>query len=335
LARLERGALIDHLPEVLDGLAAWIEGRTQDAERAFNALAEGHAVQRLGFGIELPVVNIEYAWLRRIILSLLLEVPPSSEVQAELIRLNEGLDRAILFAIRRYTERRDYVRDRFIGILGHDLRNPLNVTAMATQNLLSSNALAERERKQVQMIERAAERMARMVNDVLDFTRGHLGGGIPVTPREDDMGGICRAAVEEAKTGNPGRTLVVHTEGDLRGNFDRDRVLQAIGNLVGNAIQHGADPVTVVAREAADQRAVETSVSNRGKPIPAAMIAKLFEPFSHAGDVEKGTLGLGLFIVGQIALAHGATCAVSSSNDETVFTIRWPRTPIAEVPNRT
>lgn len=335
LAKLERGALIDHLPEVLDGLAAWVEGRTDVAQASFAALADGHALQRLGFGIELAVVNIEYRWLRSVLLKHLLAVPASLDVREELIRLNEGLDHAIHFAVRRYTEQRDYVRDRFIGILGHDLRDPLSSAAMATQHLLRSDALSAQDRARVSVIERAVVRMGRMVGDVLDFARGHLAGGIPVVVADADLAEICRTAADEASGAHPTRTIELELQGDLHGAFDRDRVLQVLANLLGNAIHHGQDPITVRAWEAEDGRAVFTSVSNRGRPIAPALLPKLFQAFERSGNPKKSGLGLGLYIVAQIARAHGAIPQVSSSEDETVFTIQWPRTPLSEVPDRT
>jgi signal transduction histidine kinase len=335
LAKLERGALIDHLPEVLDGLAAWVEGNTEVAEASFAALADGHALQRLGFGIELAVVNIEYRWLRSVVLKRLLTVASSLDVREQLIRLNEGLDHAIHFAVRRYTEQRDYARDRFIGILAHDLRDPLSSVAMATQHLLRSDALNAQDRTRVSIIDRAVVRMERMVRDVLDFARGHLAGGIPVTLADVDLGEICCAAADEAKSAHPERTIQVKVNGDLRGTFDRDRVSQVIGNLLSNAIHHGEDPIVLEVWEADDRRAVLTRVSNRGLPIPPALEPRLFEPFVQAPNAKKRSLGLGLYIVAQIARAHGAIYQVSSSGDETRFTIQWPRTPPSEVPDRT
>lgn len=335
LAKLERGALIDHLPEVLDGLAAWVEGRTELADATFSALADGHALQRLGFGIELAVVNIEYGRLRSVLLKRLLSVPSSMEVSEQLLRLNEGLDHAIHFAVRRYTEEREHVRERFIGILGHDLRGPLGAAAMATHHLLRSAELTPTDRSRVSVIERAVLRMERMVGDVLDFARGHLAGGIPVTIAKADLAEICRAAADEARGTHPDRSIELEIDGDLRGAFDRDRVLQLIGNLLSNALHHGQDPIRLQAWEGEDRHAVFTSVRNKGRPIPPALLPKLFEAFEHAGNTKNGGLGLGLYIVAQIARAHGALYQVSSSGDETVFTIQWPRTPLSEVPDRT
>lgn len=334
LARIERGALIDHMPELLDGLAAWVEGRAAEAEIAFSALADGHALQRLGFGFELAVVNVEYARLRHVLLKSLLIVPSTVEVREQLIRLNDGLDRAIQTAVRRYSEHRDYMRDRFVSILGHDLRNPLGAASLAADGLRRSGKLDGAAQKRLSTIARSIERMERMTADVLDFARGHLAGGIPARPKECDMGEICRAAVDEALGAHPERTIELQTTGDLRGTFDPDRVLQALSNLLGNAILHGTDPIVVAAFESDDRRALITRVANRGERIPQGTIAKLFDPFMHAGDQAKGSLGLGLFIVAQIARAHGATYDVASSSEQTEFIIRWPRTPRDETRNR-
>jgi signal transduction histidine kinase len=331
LAHMDKGALLDHLPEVLDGLASWIEGSTDEADVAFAALADGHALQRLGFGIELAVVNIEYARLRQVLLRHLLDVPSSSDVREHLIRLDAGLDRAILMAVRRYTEQREYVRDRFISILGHDLRNPLGAVSMASESLLRSDAFGEREHKRVQTILRATERMSRIIRDVLDFASSHLGSGIPVTPVACDMGEIAMSVAEEIKSGHPDRDITVHTRGDLAGTFDADRVQQALGNLVGNAVRHGEDPILIEVCEADDRRAIFTRITSHGEPLAPELIPDLFEPFKRARHDQPGSLGLGLYIVAQIARAHGGTYDVTSSDENNAFTIRWPRTPLEEV----
>ncbi len=322
LARMPRGVLVDHFPEILEALSQWIEGRSEDAEVTFASLTGGHAIQRLGFGVELVVVCIEYAWLRQVLLEELLAVDlPASE----LIRLNQGLDRAIQFAIRRYTEHRDQIRNRFIGILGHDLRTPLNSASMAATMLLQSETLEASDRKRALIITRATERMNRLVNAVLDFAHGHLGGGIPVKPEDCDMREVCSYAVAEAESAHPDRTIQLELEGDLRGAIDRDRALQALGNLLSNAIAHGQDPIVLRAEEGPNRQSVVTSVANGGARIPAPVLQSMFDPLAHLTAPKEGHLGLGLFIVSQIATAHGGTIEVDSTDERTVFTIRWPR----------
>ncbi len=332
LTRLSKGALVDHLPEVLDGLADWIDGERTKAESAFELLASGHGLQRLSLGVDLAVLDIEYAWLRHVVLERLLAVPSSDDVRRDLIRCNEALDRAILSSVRRYMERRDQVRERFIGILAHDLRNPLSAVSMASSVLLRSETLAAPDRARVETIARASERMTRMITDVLDFARAHLGEGIPVTPQECDLGELCRATVEELRTQHAERSIDVRVRGDVRGRFDPERVVQALGNLVGNALQHGEDPVIVEAWEADDRRSVFTRISNRGRPIPENMLPSLFRAFHGGAENSRTSLGLGLYIVGQIVSAHAGVIDVSSTSERTAFTIAWPRTPVEETP---
>ena len=334
LVNLERGALIDHLPEVLEGLAAWVDGATDEADRFFEVLADGHALQRLGFGIELATLTVEYAWLRRVVLHRLESLAATSELCRDLTRFNEGLDRAVTLSIRRYSEERDNLRDRFIGILGHDLRTPLQSIAMATHLLRNSKSVAEADRKVASTISTAVARMDRLIADVLDFARGHLGAGIPVVPTACDMGAVCRAVVEEATTACPERSIEASTRGDLQGTWDESRVHQALGNLVRNAIEHGEDPIAVTVWESDDREAVFTRVVSHGPAIPEDTMRTLFDAFSHVKQQHRSGLGLGLYIVAQIARAHGAACEVQSSDRETAFTIRWARAPRAETPGR-
>jgi signal transduction histidine kinase len=321
-------ALLDHLPEFLDGLADYIEGDTDRAERAFSRLAEGHALQRLGYGVGLETLTSEYSKLRVVLLRLLNELPPTDEVREALVRLHEGMDSAINAAMHRYATRREEVRERFIAILGHDLRDPLS-TVVISANVLAANPNLKSEHRVVaSRIVRACDRMQRMINDVMDFARGHLGTGIPANPTLNDMGEIVRAAADEIIGANPQRELVVDLQGDLRGAFDRDRVHQAITNLLANAITHGEGHIEVRAYEADDRHAIVTEVTSHGAIIPEGMRERLFDPFSQ-GDIAgpRRGLGLGLFIVQQIALAHGGMTEVHSDATGTTFSIRWPRVP--------
>ena len=336
LAQLPRASLVDHLPEFLEGLAAWVEGNRTDAELGFSRLAEGHALQRHSAGIPLEELTAEYATLRRSILETLLERTPADQLTASLVVVDAGIDRAVGEAIKRYAKARDHVRERFIGILGHDLRDPLTAVMMSA-TLLSAMIPAEDKQAQlVAKISRSAERIERMIDDVLDFARGRLDGQIPITPTLVDLGDVCRAVVDEARALSPGREIELETRGDLRGLLDRDRVSQALGNLVSNARHYGIGPITVRAWEREDRHAIFTSVTNHGPTIPPAVIARIFDPFARATTTRRsGGLGLGLYIVDQIALAHGGTCSArSTADDGTTFSIEWPRVPLEEIPGR-
>jgi PAS domain S-box-containing protein len=221
-------------------------------------------------------------------------------------------------------------RERFLGIVGHDLRNPLNAITLSARVLLVSEALPERELKAVRRIASSADRMARMISELLDFTRSRLGGGMPVDPCLADLSVICREALEELETSHPGSRLTLRVLGQGLGEWDAGRLSQVISNLVGNALQYSPEgsPIRVTVDGHAPHEVV-LSVHNEGAPIPEDVLPELFEPFRR-GTRERaqhgGGLGLGLYIVQQIILAHGGTLdAASRPGAGTTFTARLPR----------
>jgi PAS domain S-box-containing protein len=218
-------------------------------------------------------------------------------------------------------------RDQFIGILGHDLRNPL-ASIVASTELLGS--LPEPYARTVGRVVRSAHRIEALIRDLLDFSHGRLGGGIPIAPRPCDLRLICEEGVEEIKQVYATRTIRFFGIGDLRGEWDPDRIDQVVSNLVGNAVVHGADPIVVTSHGEDD--VVVTSVHNEGPPIPDTLMPTLFEPFTKASedmqdraDGRQG-LGLGLYIAHEIVRAHGGTLVVSSlAAAGTTFTFTLPR----------
>lgn len=333
LRGLDSNALCDHLPELLEALARWIEGELEQARPGLEALADGHAIQRLGYGIDLETLTHEYALLRRTLIGECIALAIETASSEHLARLDEALDLAILGAVRRYTSKRDLIRDRFIGILAHDLRNLLNTISIATEALLDDG-----EDSRLRTIERSADRMSRMIEDVITLAREHLGAGIPLVLKRADLGALCRDAADELAAGHPDRRLEIATEGNLDGHWDCDRIVQAMSNLIGNAIHHGLDPIRIMVTESVDRQAVVTSVQNAGTPPSKDDLATMFDPFraSHSRHAEKGGLGLGLYIVRAIARAHGAVCDVESGAGDAAFTFRivWPRVPEEQVPLR-
>ena len=304
--------------EFLDGLADWIDGRPSAIDHTFVRLVDD--------GLGLEAVSRDFSRLRSMLLRELLVLPSTAASRAAIVRMNTGLDRAIAEAMRRHARRRDEVRERFISILGHDLRDPLATAQISAIALAADPTLARDQRLGAARIRGACERMHRMIDDVLDFARGHLGGGIPAHPSPNDLGEICRVAAAELGAANPQREIEVETSGDLHGAFDRDRVIQAVVNLLSNAIQHGEGKIELQVHEADHRRALVTSVTSHGPVIPANVIPQIFDPFSGADpNAPRAGLGLGLYIVQQIALAHAARCTVESSDAATTFTIRWPR----------
>lgn len=215
-------------------------------------------------------------------------------------------------------------KDLYMGVLGHDLRNPLGAISMSARMMLMRGSLAPADHQSVNRIARNAERMAALIRDILDYTRGQAAGGIPVFPRAADMGEICAAMVDEVQLLHAERVITLTTSGALRGEWDRERVEQVVSNLLTNALTHGKGEISLLVDGNASEH-VTVTVKNDGTPIPAELLASLFEPFRRGASSGAG-LGLGLYIVSEILRAHGGTVDVeSTASGGTRFTTRWPR----------
>ncbi|WP_256571481.1 PAS domain S-box protein [Myxococcus guangdongensis] len=224
--------------------------------------------------------------------------------------------------------------ERLIAIVSHDLRNPLNAIHLSTTQLLHSEALPERERRLVTRIARSSARMTRMISELLDFTRGRLGGGIPIHRTAGDLRAVVRQGVEELEAAWPERTLrVAGGAGRYEGQWDADRLLQVVSNLGGNALQYSAAevPVTLTLTDQGDTVVLE--VHNPGEPIAPDALPHLFDPFrrathNHPVSGNSGGLGLGLYIVEQVVKGHGGHIEVTSTPEAgTVFRVTLPRAP--------
>ena len=224
-------------------------------------------------------------------------------------------------------------RELFLGILGHDLRNPLNAISMGAQMLASQPGLSAPHLRTVELLRKSASRMGRMITQVLDFTRARAGGGIPIKRQAADLQAICAQTIEELSSANPGRVIETTYAGDAHGEWDVDRLAQIFSNLVGNALKHGKRDAPVLVHVDATGDVVRCAVRNCGAPIPPALLPRLFDPFrqGHVGSSAGADgLGLGLFIAQQIAVAHGGRICVRSSEEEgTELSFELPRTPIS------
>jgi len=225
-----------------------------------------------------------------------------------------------------YRQRRELsdalrLNEMFVGILGHDLRNPLNAVSM-TARLLKRKGGADA--KAVDRILSSAERMSNMVAQLLDLTRSRLAGGIPLDKKPIHLAEIVNEAVEELRLVHPQRSIRCDVRGDDRTLGDQGRLAQVVSNLVGNAVEHGDPslPVTVALSVSGDRLVLV--VQNAGPPIPPDLLRVIFDPFRRTtarGELAKG-LGLGLFISQQIVLAHGGDIDVRSTvEDGTIFTV--------------
>jgi signal transduction histidine kinase/CheY-like chemotaxis protein len=248
------------------------------------------------------------------------------------VELSESMNAAIAtiagqIAIAVDRDASERFRELFIGILGHDLRNPLNAVLMA-QHLLLETA-TEGEKRLLARLGSSAKRMERMISQLLDFTRARSGGGIALTREPADLGLICEQAVDELKTSNPERRIEMNVTGDARGSWDIDRMAQVFSNLIANAVSYGSRDTAVEIELTTSASEVRCAVHNFGAPIPSELVPYLFDPFRrarHAKAAAAQGLGLGLFICQQIVAAHGGKTSVESNAVlGTLFTVTLPR----------
>ena len=333
-ANLSRDDLRDDMPSFLDRLMAWLSTDSTDTSKAVERETTGkHATHRLQHGVELRHLVHEYRLLRQIVLRRAIDAAKSvDELRGCIPRFANAVDHAIAESVASYSAARDQGRELMLGILGHDLRNPLNTISMAAQSLLAAGTLGEAEATVASRILRAADRVKRIVADLLDVVRSRFGVAMPVRPEPLDFRQVADNVTSELRLAHPGRKIAFEANGDLRGHWDRVRVAQLVSNLVGNAIVHGDDPisVSVTGREFE----VELCVSNAGPAIRKELIPTLFDPFRRAPskcserDCEMG-MGLGLYICAEIVRAHGGAITVESDERRTTFKVVLPRRLVA------
>ncbi len=216
--------------------------------------------------------------------------------------------------------------DQFIGVLGHDLRNPLGATLMAAR-LLAERATTESDRTLALRIENSGERMLRMIEEILDLARSRVGTGIPVVRTKGDLRDIIANAVDELRTAHPARRIDWSWIGDGDGQWDHDRMSQAVSNLVANAIEHGDPKGPVELHLRGTNGRIDLDVHNIGAPNPPAQMRTLFASYRQPSRATTSTgLGLGLYIADQIVRAHDGSITVRSSADTgTTFTVTFAR----------
>lgn len=218
------------------------------------------------------------------------------------------------------------LREQFIAVLGHDLRNPL-ASVISGTSLLQREPQTERASRILTMMRESADRMAELIENVLDFARGRLGGGLSVKRRLAYVEPLLAQVVDELQAAHPERQIGLHCTASLPVSCDPRRLAQLVSNLVGNAITHGAktEPVRLACGVSDDTFLL--SVTNAGPQIPEEARERLFEPFERAAEgSSRDGLGLGLYIASTIAAAHGGTLNVHSTPDATTFTFEMPLT---------
>jgi signal transduction histidine kinase len=341
---MDVAALRDHAKEMLGVIARDLETpqtlREETAKAKGNAVTDGrtgptaaqeHGAGRAESGFTVSQMVSEFRALRASVVRLWsrqVRDVDASQLQ-ELTRFHEAIDQAIAESVVRFSEEIKQSKERFLAILGHDLRTPLGAIITSSAFLLESGELEDPALTLVRGIGASSRRMNQMVMDLLDFARTRFGDRIPIVREETDMQKVVRDVVAEVTASSPDRTVAIETSGDLRGRWDANRLAQMLTNLVGNAVEHGAAdaPITVAARGA--EREVVLSVHSNGPAIPKNEIRQIFDAMKHGTQNvarDRRHLGLGLYIVDKIVAAHGGSVDVRSSKEQgTTFTVHLPR----------
>jgi sigma-B regulation protein RsbU (phosphoserine phosphatase) len=244
--------------------------------------------------------------------------------RAEELAAMHARDQQALAAAQEQAEDRAKFAEHLVGMVSHDIRNPLSVIHMSAV-LLERGVSPEQQVAATQRISRAVSRVQHLIGDLLDFTQARLGGGISMRRADVDLHQVVADAVSELAVGFPSSTLRHERSGSGLCHADAQRIAQALGNLVANAVAHGDPSLPIVIRSEAREGAFVIGVRNQGRPIPPEVIPRLFEPMVRGEHAGSQGVGLGLFIVGAIVRAHGGQVEVQSTAElGTTFSMRLP-----------
>ena len=339
-------ALHDHVEEILDFIADDLESAQTGSEQlqksqgngpkaggAQRSAAEVHADLRLDDGFDIDQMVSEYRALRACVVKLWGARKREWERADfdDLVRFNEAIDQAVAESLSRYTQTLDHSRNLFLGILGHDLRNPIGAILISGGRLADFGPLNAKQAALATRIKQSALRAVGILDDLLDLTRVQFGSDLPIHTDKMDMSVLSRQLVDEMRAAHPHRTIVLETTGDLEGEWDRLRMEQVLSNLISNAIAYGFNDSPVEVGVEGKPEEVVLLVRNRGVPIPQGRMRAIFDSLlrgDQGGQEPEGSthMGLGLYITQKIVGAHGGTIGVTSSErDGTRFTVSLPR----------
>ncbi|KQW54134.1 sensor histidine kinase [Variovorax sp. Root411] len=333
----EKQMLRDHLPHVLKTISADLrstQSRTESIAKArgeavpssFRTSAQTHGLMRAQMGISIEQLVAEFRALRSSILRLWGDAyPPGPGAIEEITRFNEAIDQAVAESVQFYAQERERWRQIFLGVLGHDLRGPLNAIALTVELM---RAQAEVPSAQTALLERGVKRLTSLLDSLLECNRASFGAGMVLQRAPVDVAAACAEELELLRAAHPNARIQYEELGDNKGVFDTSRVREALGNLVSNAIKHGDPSEPAVVRVEGTDQSVRLSVENAGE-IPPHEIELLFEPLHRrnvsSANAERTHLGLGLFIARQIARAHGGETTGTCSGRHVCFTIELPK----------
>jgi hypothetical protein len=344
---LDSEALRDDLPRILETIVNDLRTAQTPAESRQKSLgqaplskegsetaAQAHALLRAKAGFGIAQMVSEYRALRYSVLRLWLTSGQVLEEDAfvDMERFNEAIDQAVAESVAHFTDEADRWRHIFLAVLGHDLRGPLNAVLL-TAELLSRMTSDAPITAYTERLIRSGKRMQELLDSLLDYSRSSLGRGIAIYRSRVDLAAECEEELEVVRAALPGHQIDLVVSGPTEGEFDASRVRESLANLVFNAARYSTEGSAILVNLSGTQGNVVISVANQGATIPNEFLPSLFEPLrrgqSESLDEAAGrsNLGLGLFIVNEVAVAHGGRVEVASSAGNTVFTVTLVRTP--------
>lgn len=310
------------------------KSRGEKAKPSTDSVAEVHAALRQAGGFNLDQMVSEYRALRASVVKLWGAAQAMEPVKQDIIdltRFNEAIDQELTESISYYSSKVERSRNLFLGILGHDLRNPIGAMTMSAELIARIGSLSDRQRMLISQISLSATRATEILNQLLDLTRVRLGSGLRVIREQMDMSFVARQLVDEMRAAHPERTFKIESSGNTEGNWDRPRIGQVLSNLLGNAVQYGFRDLAITVFINGEATDVTLSVHNDGVPIPPRAIGGIFDALVRTGEgenahLQSNNLGLGLYITKEIVSAHGGKIkVVSSEKYGTTFTAAFPR----------
>jgi signal transduction histidine kinase len=316
-------------PQTREAQSEKSKGRAPRIVGVTETAAQTHAVLRARSGFDINQLVAEYRALRATVLRLWMDDDALDGTGIDdVIRFNEAIDQAVAESVAHFHATVERSRNLLLGMLGHDMRTPLNAIVMTASYLGELNAGDAVSEAAANLIRSGASIQA-LLDDLTDFNRTNLGLGLKVEPDDVDLAQAVDDELRQLRAAHPKRRIEFAASGDTRARCDSARVQQLIRNLVSNAIAYGASdaPVRVVLR--GDAPEIRLEVTNVGH-IDASEVERIFDPLNRGGEQRvipgaQDGLGLGLFIVREIARAHGGEVEARCKESETTFTVRLPR----------
>lgn len=338
---MDAAGLRDHAEQMLQAMARDLRtpqsveqqlAKSRGELATSNALpqtaAEIHAVLRATDGFSIQQLVSEYRALRASVLRLYGQAHATgSETLEDIGRFNEAVDQAIAESVEFYSSEVERWRNVFLGVLGHDLRGPLNailLTSRAITRLTQGGPVSEATARLI----RSGERMQELLDDLLDYNRSSLHLGLLIKRTQADLVAICQEEVELRRASHPDNDIELNVPGPVEGPWDASRIKQALGNLIDNAARYGSPGGKISVDLRGDETEALLSVQNEGSALPRETLLGLFEPLRrirNGANDDRANLGLGLFIVREVARAHGGTVTVQSSGGVIGFSLHLPR----------